>query len=334
MKYSIIILCLFALGSRSLAQREIDWELETAIYPITLSHEFQRNATDTAYYPTFGDECARDAITLGIEQAWGRISGMNAFGDLEKAQRLEFTTTTSYRVIGALVYFETPAIVGDGLVNCKIYSVSTQTSGPGNLLGFSNGIKLSDITPPDSMPRATAFSFEDGINVDLEESRFFLSVDFSSLYSTFDTLVLLQTITECGDGGNTWEQWVDGTWVPINSLDSWQVNSDFMMSAIVEFDETTSNRDYISNQGIKLYPPFPNPARDRVTLSFSLDNSSPVILRIFDQKGGLIESIDLGLQNSGRNNYTLPTQHLASGYYIYQIKGNSGSISSRFYKTN
>jgi len=73
-----------------------------------------RSTQEEVFFPTFGDECTFDLVTVGIRNQWGRVSGMNGLGDREKAQLLTFEGSEAYRVVGAMVWFERPAIVGDG----------------------------------------------------------------------------------------------------------------------------------------------------------------------------------------------------------------------------
>lgn len=290
-----------------------------------------RGIIDTVYYPVFGDECALEAVTIGIENGWGRISGMNFFGDREKAQRLEFTGSETFLVTGALVFFEKAAIVGDGTINCKIYTVDPGSGGPLAIRGFSNSLKVSDVVAPDSVARATSFSFESGVEIQLDSPFFFVSVDLTNLYGSRDTLVILQTILDCGDGNNTWELFGDGiTWTPISGADSWQINADFLMAAIVDFNDPTSLESYIAHQGIKIHPVFPNPASESVHLDYTLENTSIVNLEIYDNTGKLLQVFNQGTQLPGRYLFHFNIGSLPAGEYFYRIKAGDGSLTSRF----
>jgi hypothetical protein len=286
---------------------------------------------DTVNFPTFGDECTLELVTIGINSGWGRVSGMNVFGDKEKAQRLQFTGSDSYMVVGALVFFERPSIVGDGTINCKIYSVNPGNGAPFAIKGFSNSVKVSEVIPPDSLARPTLFRFDAGVEVELDEPLFFASIDFSNLYNTEDTLVILQTIPECGDGGDTWELFADGTsWTPISSSDSWEMNADFIISAIVDFNDPTSLESYISRLGLKIHPVVPNPASGALNLSYSIDHNMVVLVHIFDQQGQLLERLDLGLQQIGKHHQPVAIKNWPAGQYYYRISAGQTALTSRF----
>ena len=173
------------------------------------------------------------------------------------------------------------------------------------------------------------FTFKSGVEVNLDEPRFYVSCDFSSLYSTRDTVVMLQTRPECGDGGNTWELFNDGiTWFPIST--SWEINADWLMGAIVEFDDATSADDFISRGGIELHPPAPNPATDMITLPISLERARHIHLEIFDPEGKVIYRQQSGLLPAGYQNLEVRTVGWPQGYYYYRVSADSDFITSRF----
>lgn len=289
-----------------------------------------RNVLDTVFYPVFGDECALEAVTVGIE-GWGRISGMNFFGDLEKAQLLEFQGSDQFQVVAALVFFEKPGIVGNSAVNCKIYDRNPETGAPRAVKGFSNAVRMTEIQFNESRPVATAFSFEDGVEVNLTESRFFVSVDLSNLYASRDTLVVLQTVPDCGDGSNTWELHNDGvSWYPISSFSTWGINADFLMTAVVDFNDPTNVNDYISSNDLRLYPASPNPVSDKVWFNFSLDTPNPVEISVFDQQGHLIHRSHKQFYPTGRHAHEYYTGDLPGGLYYYRLHTPGGTICSRF----
>jgi hypothetical protein len=64
------------------SQSKTDKKVSHHITRMPENLDLDRNVLETVYYPTFGDECARDLVTIGIEMGWGRVSGMNFFGDL------------------------------------------------------------------------------------------------------------------------------------------------------------------------------------------------------------------------------------------------------------
>ena len=290
-----------------------------------------RSTQEEVFFPTFGDECTFDLVTVGIRNQWGRVSGMNGLGDREKAQLLTFEGSEAYRVVGAMVWFERPAIVGDGTLNCRIYTQNSENGRPDRLVGLSDALKVSEIIPPDTLSYPTFFNFENGAPITIDEPNFFLSCDFFNLYNTFDTVVMLQTIDGCGDGGNSWELFSDGeTWTNIASAISWEINSDFIMSAVVDFEDPNSDQAFIKNEGLTLYPSFPNPSHDQITIPFSLEKGGALSIDVFDQSGRKIISVEHDFIAAGSQSETIIINNLSAGIYYYRLKSDQGQITSRF----
>ncbi len=300
-----------------------------------LEDDHSRNINDTVYFPTFDDECALDWVTIGGCPGWGRVSGMNSFGDLEKAQRLTFEGSAKYRVVGAIFYFERPAIVGGGTINAKAYEINPVTRGPGRLIGFSRSLAVTNVIAPDTaagQPIAlpTYVAFDDGVPVMVDSRQFYLSCDFSNLYATFDTLVLLQTEWECGDGGDSWELWADGfSWVSISSIDSWTANADFAMAAVVEFDVMTSSDDFLAANGLEIFPVLPNPVSGVAIVRFGLERPGALWVDVFDVNGRQVMVRQMGHMPAGRHEALLDLSVLMPGTYICVVRNQAARLATR-----
>jgi len=73
-------------------------------------------------------------------------------------------------------------------------------------------------------------------------------------------------------------------------------------------------------QTTQLFPSYPNPARDQITLGFSLADAQKVRLELFDAKGILIRCF---LENKnyppGLHKYTLNVDNIPAGLYFYKL---------------
>jgi len=92
-----------------------------------------------------------------IEQG-GTVSGVNGFMDLEKAQRMIYTTG-NFSVTSILAFFGEANVIGDGNLSAKIYEVDETTNGPGVLVGTSDAIKVSEINLDPEFVVPTPFIF-------------------------------------------------------------------------------------------------------------------------------------------------------------------------------
>lgn len=282
------------------------------------------------FYPTVDDECSATVTVFEINDRWGFVSGTNGFGDKEKAQYMEFSGSAEFTVIGVGAFFAETGVVDNGEVTAKVYSVlGTPELGPDELLSTSEPVNASDLVPPnDSSVELTVFEFSEDEMASIADSHFFVSIDFSDLYNTNDTVALYQTVDGCGDGSNTWEKWEDDEWSSIE--EAWDLNSDFLLTAIVFFEGMSTSDEYISHQGLQLYPVTPNPASVRTVLNYGLESDQPVDITIFDAQGKLVKQIKHALQNAGRHQEEIFTHDFTPGSYYYQIATRSGRLISTF----
>ena len=292
-----------------------------------------RFAQEIVSYPSNSDECSASVgITpLASIMAWGFLEGTNQFGDTEKAQKLSFTGSAEYEVIAVFGFFETPSIVGNGMVKAIIYDEDASTGEPGDSLGESIALSLDMLNVPDSFVNATLFEFLQTSSAKPSSEHFFVSIDISQLYATQDTLALFSTTFGCGDGTDTWDRIPGGTWFAVaDSVNSWNVDLDYLLEAVVEFDDPTNTDAYIANGGLQLHPAFPNPTHQEVYINFSLEEASEVSIDVFDLMGKRVDAKNLSRKEIGRHQASIQTAQLLPGQYYYRILTDHGHLSSRF----
>jgi hypothetical protein len=92
---------------------------------------------------------------------------------------------------------------------------------------------------------------------------------------------------------------------------------------------TSSVSDRLAAKGFTLRPNFPNPFRDHTTISWALQSSAQVTIRIYDMNGKEMETLVNGKYNAG--NYTMPLNNdgrYTSGIYFCRMQaGNHISTS-------
>ncbi len=79
----------------------------------------------------------------------------------------------------------------------------------------------------------------------------------------------------------------------------------------------------LSTQPIAL-PPFPNPAQDQASITYTLTRSSYVRAEIFTSFGHIVRSVFEGEQIAGKHTLTLDISDLATGVYCCRIQTESG----------
>ena len=99
------------------------------------------------------------------------------------------------------------------------------------------------------------------------------------------------------------------------------------------FDPTTSTEDEADHSRSRLLPLYPNPVDGRVKVDFYLERGQPLSIAIFDIEGRLVRSLRKGeFYNTGMNSIDFRSEHLASGQYIIQLRGENLNLSDSFIK--
>lgn len=79
---------------------------------------------------------------------------------------------------------------------------------------------------------------------------------------------------------------------------------------------------------------YPNPVKDKTTISFSLQQSSPVEVNVLNAAGAIVHTTNQRL-TKGEHQIILDLNRLSPGSYILQLKDEMSNIQSfRFIKTN
>lgn len=318
----LLIFCTL-ISSTVLAQKQVSEENSIITTIRTMdnnSRSGNSQAMDTIFPGIFGDDCSLSLAAFQPSDQWGFVGGTNGFNDLAKAQRFQYDGSSSYSVREIAVFFAVNSVVNDGKVVVNIYDVNPTTDGPGSLLGTSDTLQASELTADDNEfgPLATLFEFSTPAMV--TEDEFFVSVDFSDLYSTMDTVAIWMTQQDCGDGADSWELFSDNaTWAPMDV--SWTLESNFYMAAILEFEESTSVDDNINVVDIKAYP---MPASDELILSYYLSTDSEVRIDFLNVQGQSLISMNKGNMATGSQKEVIDLSQISAGYYFARISTEKG----------
>lgn len=133
-----------------------------------------------------------------------------------------------------------------------------------------------------------------------------------------------ENIGHVNSKGNTNEiahyTFLDKNPYPVNYYRLKQVDEDHQFEyseiILIEFEN-------ISNIKLKVYP---NPALDILNIELAEIIENPII-QIFDIQG---KKIQININNSSTNNWSLNTNGLSKGYYILRIQHNNTSIIKQF----
>jgi hypothetical protein len=75
---------------------------------------------------------------------------------------------------------------------------------------------------------------------------------------------------------------------------------------------------------------YPNPAHDKVTVSFETTSTEKVSVDVYDFTGKQVKSLDLGSMPQGRHDAVMNCSNLPAGTYIMRLTFGSRHSSSKF----
>lgn len=336
-RYTLLLLLSCCFAAASFAQKRTLGSNVTTSRTITGINLHQpanllqtRTVTDTLYPGAFNDACGDTQFSYNVpDPGWGYIAGTNNFEDKEKAQRIYNEPNTAVTISETWAFFGNVSQVGNGSVRMKIYRV--EDNRPGSLIAQSNGVRVEDIQVNDTVVVATPFSYP--VPVTIDDPSFFLSMDFSTLYSTFDTVGLFHTEIGCGNGAEAFELWATDEWYSmpdawLSDFGNFEIN--FSLIAVVAFEDPNSTDDYYQQNQLRLYPAAPNPARQRVQLRYELQEAGPVRIGIYAADGRQLRHLDMGVRFAGPHTTHVDVSDFPAGSYVYMIQTERGQAASRF----
>jgi len=122
--------------------------------------------------------------------------------------------------------------------------------------------------------------------------------------------------------GTTYKIYTNDVLVKFHS-DNWLEGDGFKL-------EYWAMHDYAVNEytGIKDISVFPNPATERVNVTFSTESAEKINFKLMDMTGKVL-NIDEFAHDGGDFQYSTSVNHLAKGMYILQIQTEKGQVTKK-----
>ena len=248
----------------------------------------------------------------------GYVSGNNKYGDLDKAQfyilsKMGFGSPGTIQQVA--VYFGLKTLSAfPGAIYVSVYDVDTSGFQPGNVLASSLPINLTDLNTG-GLP--SVFTLPLPVSV---KDSFFVSVVLPQ--TNGDTVAIVSTLDECtAFSAWSWERWSNGTWHSL--VNSWILDVDLAIFPVMDlpFNTGVNAIGLISNSRL-----FPNPSSSYTQLSYTLQGSGDVKIRIYDALGKVTEEINKGFQPAGSYSENLNFSGRVAG--LYHVAVFSGGLLS------
>ena len=106
--------------------------------------------------------------------------------------------------------------------------------------------------------------------------------------------------------------------------DNWDVNDGFHFTA----QTVTAVNDYA---GVNDLSVFPNPATDRLNISFVMEDENPVFCKILDMTGKLLYNKSIE-STGGLIEESVNVSEFAKGIYLLRIETSKGTTIEKFVK--
>ncbi|MEM7574335.1 MAG: T9SS type A sorting domain-containing protein [Bacteroidota bacterium] len=280
---------------------------------------------DTLFSPTLIDPCSDEVFIYEPgDGETGYVGGTNSFLDKEKAILLTYDVAEDFEVTEVVAYFFPPDDAA--ILDLNLYAFVSEVNvdgSPGDLIAESEPIAISDLNTEEGVVQPTFFTFS--TPVALSSSSFFVSIDFTEVYQADSgDIGLWMTDDGCAaDPNPSWELWDDDTWHNIEDSDSWGLENEWLLGAVVSI--VSSTRTPLVDLQLTLSP---NPSAGLVLLDYSFERSTNLELELYNAMGQVAFSSDLGWQVAGRGQQTIDLNHLPAGQYHLRLTTDDG-ISSQ-----
>ncbi len=156
--------------------------------------------------------------------------------------------------------------------------------------------------------------------------RYFNKVFFQNL--NYGTVVGFG-IRYSDDGGYSWENDFPGAGEPFYDVEfinekAWVIGGNGTILYTPNYNLTGINKDYAIDfnypDNISLYQNYPNPFNSSTKISFSIEKSGFVTLKIYDVLGKNIETLINRFKKPGAYNINFNANELPSGIYFYKVQ--------------
>lgn len=127
--------------------------------------------------------------------------------------------------------------------------------------------------------------------------------------------------------GGTFNKWMVTDNV-FSSVGTGEVDNNIALFPVICSGPGTGINEFVFGMKMNAYP---NPAADKTTIEYTLEkNSNAVRLLIIDQAGRVVVDNKYNDQAAGTYKVKIETISLASGVYFYQLRSDSGVVTSKF----
>ncbi len=267
-------------------------------------------------------------------ETYGFVFGTNAYGDRAKAMGFSLPTGITSGTISQVQawFIYKKAGLGERTYSLHVYDGS-MLSGPAGQPLYSKTYRMADIAADDLFSTTsgpTTYTFDQPVAVG---PSFYIVFDFGTYTAQEAVLVSLASTGEVNRRlPEVWEQWSTGAWA--NVSDAWTGNEGapntgrwgwypWIEATVMTGINTPDEQPALSGLGQNA----PNPFTDRTDITFTLAESEPVSLKVYDLMGREVATLVNETMAAGTHTAALRAEALPAGMYFYTLRTRTTSQS-------
>lgn len=258
---------------------------------------------------------------------WGSVTGPNFYGDKEVAIRYETSGIQGLAIVQVWGFFAGVVPVDDGNIQFHLYDVGTNDL-PNQRVASSDTLALSEIFSGNFNYKDLASPFP------VSQSQIMVSLDFSALYATNDTMSLVSTQFGCASDPNiSYLRLIDDSWTSFSAPGSqggWGAPLEVLMGYVFETPVTSviAPDAYLRQGNLTIFPPVQTEGQLR--FGWQTKRPAPYRLAIIDLQGRVVWQQRGQTQARAEQRETISVANWAKGMYTLVATSENSRLMLKF----
>ncbi len=258
---------------------------------------------------------------------WGAVTGPNFYGDKEVAIRYETSGIQGLQIVQVWGFFAGVVPVNDGNLQFHLYDVASDNA-PDQRLASSEAVALSSIFSGN-------FNYLNLTNpLVVNQPELMVSLDFSALYASNDTMSLVSTQFGCASDPNiSYLRLSNDNWVSFSAPGNqggWAAPLEVLMGYVFETPVTSvvAPDAYLRQGHWTLFPPVQKAGQLR--LGWQSQRTAPYRLAIIDLQGRVVWQQQGQTQAQAEQRETISVANWAKGMYTLVATSENSRLMLKF----
>ncbi|SDM70506.1 Por secretion system C-terminal sorting domain-containing protein [Catalinimonas alkaloidigena] len=98
---------------------------------------------------------------------------------------------------------------------------------------------------------------------------------------------------------------------------------------VVQFASPTASDPFVRHRSLTLYAPYPNPARDQLTVAFETQRPGDFTVTVVDVLGRVVHEEATTTLTAGKHRWSLPAHRWQAGWYVVRVSGVGSTLAAK-----